>query len=134
MAKDSVPHSIVDLERLLETKRDQLQDLLHRRVKAQKELESLDAQIQDSLNPNAPIGRVQRRRRRVKNESSLRTVVEGVLAKNKKGLSLSDLVTKVTETGYKSNSQNFKNVVYQCLYHSDTIVHDEVTGCYRIER
>ncbi len=133
MAKDSTPVSIADLERILDGKRDQLQGLLKKRDEAQKELEKLDAEIQDSLNPNAPIGRV-RRRRRVKNESSLRTVVLGVLAKHKKGFSLADLVNKVTETGYKSGSRNFKNGVYQCLYNSEGIVHDDATGSYRIER
>jgi hypothetical protein len=61
-------------------------------------------------------------------------VVDGILVKSKKGLSLPDLASKVTESGYKSNSRNFKNVVYRCVYNSENIVHDAATGCYRIER
>lgn len=135
MAKDSAPLSIADLERILDERRDELQALLRKREKAQKELDKLDAEIQDAMNPNAPIGRARRRGGpRVKNETSLRKVVEGILSKTKKGLSLPDLVNKVAETGYKSNSRNFKNVVYQSVYNSENIVHDDATGCYRIER
>ena len=134
MAKDTAPLSIADLERLLNKRRDNVQGLLERRKQVQREIETLDAEMQDAMNPNAPIGRIRRRGPRVKNETSLRTVIEGILAKSKKGLSLPDLVNKVTETGYKSNSRNFKNVVYQCLYNSKTIVQDEATGRYRIEQ
>ena len=134
MAKDPAPLSIADLERILDARRDELQTLLRKREKTQKDLEKLDAEIQDAMNPNAPIGRVRRGGPRVKNETSLRTVVDGILAKSKKGLSLPDLVSKVTESGYKSNSRNFKNVVYQCVYNSENIVHDAATGCYRLER
>ena len=134
MAKESAPLSIADLERILDERRAELQELLKKREHALKELVKLDAEIQDSLNPNFPIGRVRRVRHRVKNETSLRTVVQGVLTKNKKGFPLSDLVNKVTETGYKSSSSNFKNVVYQCVYNTEGIVHDGATGCYRIER
>ena len=107
MAKDTAPLSIADLERSLNERRDQVQVLLQRRKQVQKDLEKLDAEIQDAMNPNAPIGRIRRRGPRVKNETSLRTVVEGILAKSKKGLSCEDLAKKVTETGYKSNSRNF---------------------------
>ena len=134
MAKDTAPLSIADLERLLNERRDNVHGLLERRKQVQRELEKLDAEMQDAMNPNAPIGRIRRRGPRVKNETSLRTVADGILAKSKKGLSLADLVNKVTETGYKSNSRNFKTVVYQCLYNSEVIVHDEATGRYRIEQ
>jgi len=134
MAKDPAPLSIADLERILDERRDQVQTLLRKQEKLQKDIAKLDAEIQDAMNPNAPIGRAKRRGPRVKNETSLRTVVEGILAKSKKGLSLSDLANKVTETGYKSNSRNFKNVVYQCVYNSENIVQDEATGSYRLVR
>ena len=32
---------------------------------------------------------------------------------------LADMADKVEETGYKSHSKNFRNVVYQCLYDTE---------------
>lgn len=126
--------SIADLEKALEEKRDYLQDLLKKRDQAQKEIDRLDAEIQDAANVDRPIGRMRRGRRRVKNETSLRAVVLDILGKNKKGFSLADLAAKVSETGYMSNAGNFKNVVYQCLYNTDSIIHDDATGCYRLKK
>jgi len=133
MSQASSPLSIADLERVLDEKRAQLQDLLKKRDQAQKEIEDLDAEIQEAANLDAPMGRG-RRRRRVKNETSLRAVVLGILGKNKKGFTLSDLADKVIETGYKSGSKNFRNVLYQCLYNTEAIVHDEASGCYRLQK
>jgi len=56
-----------------------------------------------------------------------------VLKKQKAGLPLDKLATAVLNTGYKSGSPNFKNVLYQCLYNNKkAIVHDKKTGAYRL--
>lgn len=124
--------SLADLEKLVEERRASVEALLKKRELLSESIEKLDAEIQDFLTT----GRSRRRgsRKRAKNESSLRTVVLEVLTKNKKGLSLQDLADQVKVSGYKSHSRNFKNVVYQCLYNTDTIVHDNSTGLYRIKR
>jgi hypothetical protein len=134
MSRAQAGLSVADLERILDEKKSQLQDLARRRDQAQKELDKLDAEIQDIVGVGGSIGKVRRRRRRVKNEMSLRAVVLEILGKNKKGFTLADLAGKVTESGYKSTSRNFRNVLYQCLYNTEGIVHDEATGCYRLER
>jgi hypothetical protein len=134
MSRAPTGFSVADLEKILDARKTQLQDLAKKRDLAQKELDKLDAEIQSLVGVGGSIGKSRRRRRRVKNESSLRTVVLEILGKNKKGFSLADLADKVTETGYKSSSRNFRNVLYQCLYNTEGIVHDDASGCYRLER
>jgi methionine salvage enolase-phosphatase E1 len=126
--------SIADLERLLDERKAKLQDLLQARDRLQKQLDDLDAQIQDAASVDGPLIRRRGRKRRVKNETSLKAVVQQVLAKNKKGLSLADLEAAVTETGYKSGSHNFRNVLYQAAYHSPDIARDEKTGLYKLKK
>lgn len=134
MSRAQVSYSVAELEKILDERKGQLQDLAKRRDQAQKELDKIDSEIQDLVGPGGTIGKFRRRRRRVKNDMSLRSVVKEILGKNKKGFTLADLADKVTETGYKSNSRNFRNVLYQCLYNTEGIVHDDATGCYRLER
>jgi len=134
MSKAPTGFSVADLERILDERKTQLQDLAKRRDAAQKELDKIDAEIQELMGAGGSIGRYRRRRRRVKNEMSLRAVVLEILGKNKKGYTLADLSTKVTESGYRSTSRNFRNVLYQCLYNTEGVVHDDATGCYRLER
>lgn len=131
MAKDTTSLSLADLEKLIEGRRATLEELLRKREQLAESIEKLDVEIQDFLTTGS--GR-RASRKRAKNSSSLRSAVLEVLAKNKKGLSLQDLAAEVKATGYKSHSRNFKNVVYQCLYNTDTIVHDNSTGLYRIRR
>lgn len=134
MSADTPTTSIADLERLLEEKRSQLQELLQKRERLQQDLDELDAQIQDAANVNGPLTSRRRRKSRVKNETPLRPLVLEILGKNKKGLSLADLAEKVTATGYKSASRNFQNVLYQCVYNSSQIVRDDATGLYRLQK
>jgi hypothetical protein len=132
MSQGTATASIADLERLLDEKRAQVQVLLEKREQTRKLLDQLDAEMQMAANFDGPVSR--RGQRRIKNESSLRTVVTEILGKHKKGLPLGDLVDKVAESGYRSASRNFRNVVYQCVYHTEGIVHDEATGNYRLQR
>ena len=126
--------SVADIERILDERKSQLQNLAKRRDQVQKELDKLDDELQSLVGAGGVVGRGRRSRRRVKNETSLRTVVLEILGKNKKGLTLADVADKVAETGYKSNSRNFRNVVYQCLYHTEAIVLDEATRCYKLKK
>jgi chromosome segregation ATPase len=131
MSSTTAGLSVADLERILDERKSQLQELGKRRDQLHKELEQLDDQIQSLV---GIAGRGRRRRRRIKNEASLRDVVVEILSKNKKGFTLADLQAKVGEAGYRSASKNFRNVLYQCLYNTEGIVHDENTGCYRMEK
>lgn len=132
MAKDVSSLSLADLENLIGDRQTKIEGLLKKRDELQAEVDSLDYQIQDFLTT----GGVGRRmgRKRPKNEAPLRTVMMGILGKNKKGLSLHNLAEQIKATGYKSHSHNFKNVVYQCLYNTKGVIHDDATGLYRIKR
>ncbi|MDB5348506.1 MAG: hypothetical protein JWP89_6883 [Schlesneria sp.] len=134
MSNPSPATSIADLERLLDEKKARLQSLVQERDRLQKELDKLDAQIQGAASVDGPLTRRSSRKRRLKNEMSLKAVIKEVLAKNKKGLSLSELETAVTETGYKSGSSNFRNVLYQAVYNSADIGRDEKTGLYKLQK
>jgi methionine salvage enolase-phosphatase E1 len=126
--------SIADLERLLDEKKARVQDLVQERDRLQKELDKLDAQIQGAASVDGPLTRRPRGKPRLKNEMSLKAAIQQVLAKNKKGLSLAELETAVTETGYKSGSNNFRNVLYQAVYNSADIGRDEKTGLYKLQK
>lgn len=122
--------SVADLERILEERKVKAIDLTRRREEIQKQLDDVERQLAELLGE----GRVAPRgKRRVKNEMSLRHYVLDVLGKNKKGLSMADLTTKITEAGYKSSSNNFRNVLYQCLYNTKGIAFDRATGTYRLK-
>lgn len=121
--------SIADLERQLEERRKQVHDLCRQRDKVKQELDRLDSELQGIMS-----GGTVRRTSRAKNAVSLRSLIPQILRKNKKGLSLDDLVGKVQESGYESNSTNFKSVVYQSLYNRDDIVRDSKTGLYKLKK
>ena len=72
------------------------------------------------------------RGRRGNNDKPLRVYVEEQLNKNKKGLTLAELAQAILDTGFKTSSANFRNVLYQSLYNSTSIKHDAQTGKYII--
>lgn len=121
-----------EIERILDERKGQLRELAERRDALQKQLDQVDREIQELIGDGRGLGNFKRKRKRVKNERSLRTLVLETLKANKKGFTLADLADKIKETGYKSNSRNFRNVLYQCLYNTEGIVHDDSTGCYKL--
>src|SRR5262245_35808874 len=131
MAKDT-SLSLADLEKLISNRTGQLDTLLKKRDELEAEVESLDAQLQEFVTT----GSISKRggRKRPRNEAPLRRVMLEVLGKTKRGLSLADLSQRIKETGYKSHSHNFKNVVYQCLYNTKSVVRDDATGCYKVKQ
>ena len=116
--------TVADLERALQAKRSKLDDLLAKRAKMRFELDGLEEQIiglAGKETSDAPRrGRAKRKmRRRVKGQESLKVWVTNELAKAKKGLTIDELIEKVQAAGYKSTSDKFKNVMYQCLFHGE---------------
>jgi hypothetical protein len=130
MAREVASLSLVDIEKLIEQRQNQIEALLVKRDQLESEIERIDRAIQALLTS----GTSTRVRRLPKNVSSLRVVMLSVLGKNKKGLPLDELAQQISDTGYKSNSRNFKNVVYQCIYDTPEVEHDEATGTYRVAR
>lgn len=134
MAISAKKMSLAELERLLASKKGQLESLTKRREKLQQELEKVDQEIASIQGKGrASRGPAKRRVRRRRNQPPLRDVVTGILSKNKKGLGLNELSEKVKATGYKSSSSNFNNVVYQCLYNTKAIQHDKDNGVYKLK-
>ena len=97
-----------------------------RRAKIQKELDKVDAEILVLTGTSGS-----RRGPRSKNKLSLRETVLELLKRNKKGYALAELSRTILDSGYKTASTNFRNVLYQCLYNTPGIYHDEASGTYR---
>jgi hypothetical protein len=130
MAKTAGVMSVAELEQILEDRKVKAMDLGKRREELQKQLDEIDRQILEVMGDNRVI---RRRRRRLKNEMSLRSHVLELLGKSKKGYSMADLTAKIMEAGYKSSSRNFRNVLYQCLYNTEGVTFDQASGCYKMK-
>ena len=133
MARNASNFSLSDLERILDERKSQAQELGKRRDQLTKELAKIELELQGIIGTKRKGARKGARRgKRLKNERSLREIIFDLLGKSKKGITLADLELKVLEAGYKSSSKNFSNMIYQCLYNSQGVVQDPETGCYRI--
>jgi len=130
MQKAAKNLSVADLEKLLLTRKSQVDGLIKRREKLKKDLDSVEQRI-SAIQGHASASPTRKTVKRPMNPKSLRTYVTEVLAKTKNGFPLAKLAEKVIAAGYKTNSANFRNVLYQCLYNAKTIVHDEKTGNWR---
>jgi hypothetical protein len=125
--------SVTALERILERRRKQLEALTRRRDALRKQLEKIEEQIRQIGGDGGQAGARRKGRRRPRNEKPLAIVVGEILKKSKPGLSLGQLTAKIVASGYKSYSEDFKNVVYQSLYNNrKTIIHDEKAGVYKL--
>ena len=126
--------SVSDLERMLKTRKSELENLIKKREKRLKELSLMEKRIKVLEGRKRAADPKKRRttRKRAKNAQSLRSTVTEVLSRNKSGIALDPLSKRILATGYKSNSGNFKNVLYQCLYNHDEFLHDKKTGFYRV--
>ena len=136
MARSVSDFSVATLERLLSSRKSKLTNLTKKRKVLAKKLRSLDSQIESlgGRTTNGDSGMKHRKgRKRPKNAVPLHEAVVEVLKKSKTGYPIGDLADKVIASGYKSNSSDFRNVLYQCLYKSKQIVHDEESGRYRVK-
>lgn len=134
MARAAGEMTLAQLERALEKKRTKLDDLHSRRDSLQQQLAKVESQIAGIAGrAGAGGGGVRKRRKRPKNAQSLKAYVNDILGRNKKGLTLAELHEKLEQTDYRSRAQNFRNVLYQCLYNSDDIQQDKSTGKYALK-
>ncbi|MBD3674109.1 MAG: hypothetical protein HUJ26_11360 [Planctomycetaceae bacterium] len=146
MAKAPSNISLAELQALLDEQKNRLADLKKKQTELQKELDEVNQEISvlEGEGKGKRKGRRGRpagsggkkkkvRRRRAKNSKPLKAFVTEVLTDNKKGLTLQQVMDKVQKAGYKSKSKNFKNVLYQCLYHNDQFVLDSDKGIYTLK-
>lgn len=126
--------SVAELERILLSRRQQLEELQQRRTTLVAELGRVDEEIakmqgaRQALSSSATV-----RPQKFVNAKSLREYVLEILGRSKRGMSLSDLSAKVLAAGYRTESSNFRNVLYQCLYNTKDVYHDDGTGTYRLK-
>ena len=134
MVKSASDLSVAELERILSSRKSRLDSLTKKKTKLQKDLTRVEKEITQLVGRQSAAAAGGRRKvlKRPKNAKPLSQFVTEILSKNKKGLTLAGLAEKVLESGYKTNSSNFNNVLYQCLYNSESFFHDEESGCYRL--
>ena len=140
MAKTS-NMSLAELESMLKEQKVRLDSLKKKQNTLQKDLDSVNQEIatlegkgRRGRPPGSTSGSTKKvRRRRAKNAKPLKAHVIEALNGIKKGLTLQQVSDKVQASGYKSKSKNFKNVLYQCLYHNKEFVHDADAGTYKLK-
>jgi septal ring factor EnvC (AmiA/AmiB activator) len=132
MAKAAAEFSVVQLQHMLESKKAKLDSLIKQRSRLTKNLDSVEKQIA-AIEGRGGGTRKRRRGRRARNPQPLSAYVRDILGRSRKGLSLAELAQKIRDSGYKTNSSDFKNVVYQCVYNSKEFYHDEKTQTYRVK-
>lgn len=116
------------ISKLIETIDKQIDHLKHSR----SELLRIVTEFEDMAESGPLRGTLKVRQKRVVNEMSLKAHVLSVLKKRKKGGTLDELKDLILAAGYKSNSANFKGVLYQCLYNTPGIAHDSESGKYTL--
>jgi len=129
--------SVVELERLLNSRKSELDTLLKQKQRLAADLSRVEGRINSLVGKGGrfPIaGKNAGTIKRPKNAKSLHATVIELLTKNKKGYPLAKLSEKVLSTGYRTHSADFKNVLYQCLYNSKRIAHDSKSGHYRLKQ
>lgn len=130
-------YSVAELEQMLEAaKQTELSKLKERRDQLAAELEACEEQIAAMGGGSAGKGRIVRKRRpggRSRNQPSLKSLIRDILQKSKKPLSTDEVVDRVQAAGYKSNSDEFRKVVYLNLFNlkkAGEIGHDPAKKLY----
>ncbi len=125
--------SVAELERILLSRRQQLDDLQQQKATLLAELGRVDEEIAKMQGPREALSPVvSTRPQKLVNAKSLREYVLEILGRTKRGMRLSELAAKVLAAGYRTESSNFRNVLYQCLYNTKDVYHDEESGTYRL--
>ena len=135
MVKAASELSVAELERMLSNRRKSLDSLTRERDELRRRLEIVEgriAEIEGVGNGRSPAPGRSTAATRAMNSKSLHMHVVEILARSKDGLALAELATAILDTGYKTHSTNFKNVLYQCLYNSKDVRHDASTGTYKL--
>jgi hypothetical protein len=142
--------SIAELEKLISSRKSVLTGLYSRRDQIAKQMDAINAEIAaaegsagagnrgrpatfarstTAVKRKAPSAAVTRS----ENEKSLKAYVIDVLTASRRGLSLSEIQEAVLKVGYITHSANFKNTLYQCLYHNeDLFILDKQSKCYKL--
>src|SRR5258706_13782530 len=120
--------SLAQLERLVQSRRGEMAKLTRKRDKLQKQLDAIDGRI-GSISGGAG-GRTGSRAR---NEVSLQEAILQVLTKGGGAMSVGQILDKVSATGYRSTSANFRGIVNQTLIKDKRFV-SAGRGMYQLKK
>lgn len=137
MARPSLSaFTIAKLQSMLEQQQAKKRELLRERSKLESQLERLDRQIAtlDGAAVGGTNGHSGGVGGRPRNEKSLVTVLEEVLAKSPKGMAVGDIVEAVQAAGYKSSSAKFRGIVNQTLIKEGKTFQAVERGVYSLKK
>jgi hypothetical protein len=125
--------TITQLESMLESKRVQLNELARERDRVVKQLTAIDDKVR-RLGGSVGGRFAGRGTIRARNGKSLVGTMEEVLAKSGKPMNVGDIVQGVLDTGYRSNSANFRAIVNQSLIKERKRFANTSRGMYQIKK
>jgi hypothetical protein len=105
--------SLVQLEKLMQSRRADVARLTRLRDQFQKKLNGIEAKL--AIAAGGIGGRMGAGGKRARNDASLQDVIHQVLTKAGGPVSVGDIRDKVLATGYRSTSANFRGIVNQTL-------------------
>ncbi len=118
--------SVAEIQQLLKKKQGRVAQLRKRRAKLVEDINNIDAEIAELSGESGGA--------RYKNKYTNLEAVCRVLAKYKKGLTISELTDAVLKSGHQSTSNNFSNIIYQAIHKSDLVTRDEKTKRYMLNK
>ncbi len=119
--------SLVQLEKLMQTRRAEVLRLSRIRDKLRKKLDGVEAKLA------AICGEVGGRATRARNNASLQEMIHQVLSRAAGPLSVGDILDKVRAAGYRSKSGNFRGIVNQTLI-KDKRLSKAGRGMYQVRK
>jgi hypothetical protein len=120
--------SLIQLEKLMQSRRAEVLRLSRIRDKLQKKLDGVQAKLA-AVSGATPAGKAMRAR----NNTSLQEMIHQILSKAGCPLSVGDILDKVHAAGYRSKSGNFRGIVNQTLI-KDKRLSKAGRGLYQVKK
>ncbi|MBL4886107.1 MAG: hypothetical protein JKY95_16435 [Planctomycetaceae bacterium] len=118
--------SVAEIQQMLKKQQGRVQQLQKKRAKLAEDITNIDAEIAELTGQGTGV--------RFKNKYSNEDAICNVLSKYKKGLPLAELADAVLKSGHQTTSNNFKNIVYQCIHKSPRVTRDVKTKRYQLQK
>jgi Tfp pilus assembly protein PilN len=120
--------SIAQLEKMLTQRKSKIGSLERKRSKFVRQLDTLDAQIA------ALGGSAGSRGSRPRNKTTLPEAIVTVLKKHGGPMKVSDIARNALDSGYSSNSSNFRVIVNQALIKDKRFAKAGMRGTYLLKK
>jgi hypothetical protein len=126
--------SIAQLQKLVQSRQTEMARLSRNRDKLLKKLDAVEAKLAAISGGAGGRGRGGAGGgTRARNEVSLQDTIHQILSKAGGPMSVGDILAKVTATGYRSNSANFRGIVNQTLI-KDKRFNSASRGMYQVKK